>query len=659
MIELSIIIVNYNVKAFLQNCLISILKAVENIPNEIIVVDNASDDGSIELIEKNFPEVILIKSDRNLGFSSANNLALRQSRGKYICLINPDTIVQENTFLELISFAKNNEKIGLAGCKIINPDGSFQLACRRSFPTPWVAFTKVIGLSKLFPKLKIFSKYNLTYLDENKTYEVDAISGSFMFLRRDVYEKIGGLDEDFFMYGEDLDWCYRVKESGYKVYYVHSTQIIHFKGESTRRSNLDEVKIFYDAMRLFVKKHFSSSWLLGIFLQFAINLRSIVAFLGQRTLIITAILIDVVLFNLAILISEILYMALSRFGGFPDYAYPIIFVVPVLIFLIISISVGSYEIKNLSVSKILVSIFLSFLFTSSLTYFFKSYAFSRAIILIQYFILFIILPLWRILVKIIFRYPKSTRKSLFEANTLIVGTNESAIELLRRLKQSYSYYYDIVGLIDTNRKRISEKIQDVEIIGSIESIDRIIREKKINEVIFAADFLSYKELLKIVASNQNLSTQFHLVDKNYDFIVGKKDVYELEQLPLIEIDYNITDPSHRYLKRLLDLILGLPLLFFVYPFIYLFSLISKKKNKLLYLPLVITGKYSLVGFPPNGTEIKMILGKPGITGIVQINDSKNLSDGEKEHLNIYYARNQNIWLDIEILIKSFQNFFRK
>jgi GT2 family glycosyltransferase len=656
--ELSIIIVNYNVKAFLQNCLLSIKKATEKIDSEIIVVDNASDDGSIELIKKNFEDVILIESPVNLGFSKANNLGLKISQGKYICLINPDTIVEENTFEVMINFMENHPDVGLAGCKILNPDGTFQLACRRSFPTPWVAFTKIIGLSKLFPKSKLFAKYNLTYLDENQSYEVDAVSGSFMFLRRDVYEKIGGLDETFFMYGEDLDYCYRVKQAGYKVYYVHSTQIIHFKGESTKRSNIDELKHFYDAMRLFVRKHFSGSWIIELILQAAINIRSFLAFIGKRFLILTAIIVDFILFNLSVLLAEIIYMKISGFSGFPDYAYPTVFIVPAGSFVLIAYLLGSYQIKNLPISKLYPSLLISFLFTSSLTYFFKDYAFSRAIVLITYLLLFFILPGWRVLLKIIFKYPKDSRQSLFEANTLIVGTNEAAVELLNRLRKSYNYYYDVVGLIDRDRKRIGEKINDVEIIGSLDTLGKVIREKGITEVIFASDFLPYNQILSIVSANQNQNVHFHLADKNYDFIISKKDVLELNELPLIEIEYNISMPVHRFIKRAFDILLGVFLLFTLYPIFLIRYLVSKKWNNLLYLFKVLGGKYSFVGRPIGSRETNIYLGKPGLTGIVQINENKNLSEEDIERLNIYYAKNQNIWLDIEILIKTIQNYLR-
>ena len=252
--DLSIIIVNYNVKEFLQNLIHSIEKASSNLTKEIFIIDNASDDGSVDFIKEKFPQIKLFANQKNLGFGKANNIGLKEATGKYILLINPDTIVAEDTFEKMIQFFESNKNVGLAGCKILNPDGTLQLACRRSFPGPWTSFTKVTGLSSLFPNSKIFARYNLTYLDENQTYEVDAISGSFMMMRKEVYDKVGGFDEQFFMYGEDLDLCYRIQKAGYKVFYVHTTQIIHYKGESTKRSSLDETKVFYSSMHLFVKK---------------------------------------------------------------------------------------------------------------------------------------------------------------------------------------------------------------------------------------------------------------------------------------------------------------------------------------------------------------------------------------------------------------------
>ena len=182
--DVSVIIVNYNVRDFLHQSLLSIQKALKGIRSEIFVIDNASDDGSAEMVRRRFPHVQLIASTANLGFAKANNIALKKARGKFLLLINPDTIVQEDTIRVMVEFLQNHPEVGLAGCKILNPDGSFQPACRRGFPTPWVAFTKIFGLSKLFPKTKLFGKYNLTYLNTEETYPVDAVSGSFMMVQK-------------------------------------------------------------------------------------------------------------------------------------------------------------------------------------------------------------------------------------------------------------------------------------------------------------------------------------------------------------------------------------------------------------------------------------------------------------------------------------------
>ncbi|MCG8605439.1 glycosyltransferase family 2 protein, partial [bacterium] len=259
--ELSVIIVNYNVKDFLQQTLLSVKKSLRGSFGEIIVVDNASSDGSVRLIKRDFPEVRLLENYTNLGFAKASNQGLAAARGRYLALLNPDTVVREDTFSKMLEFYDANPETGMLGCKILNPDGTLQLACRRSFPTPWVAFTKLCGLSYLFPKSKLFGKYNLTYLDENEACEVEAVSGSFMMIRREVLENVGYLDEAFFLYGEDLDWCYRIREKGWRVKYFPGTQIIHFKGESSKHAQFDYLKVFYRAMSLFVQKQFKAKYL--------------------------------------------------------------------------------------------------------------------------------------------------------------------------------------------------------------------------------------------------------------------------------------------------------------------------------------------------------------------------------------------------------------
>ncbi len=655
--DLSIIIVNYNVKEFLQNLLHSLAKATTGIKSEIIIVDNASDDGSVEMLREKFPGITLIANNDNKGFSKANNQGLVIAKGKYLLLLNPDTIVQEDTFHTLIKFFEETPDAGMVGCKILNPDGTLQLACRRSFPGPWTSFCKVTGLSTLFPNSKIFARYNLTYLDENQTYEVDAISGSFMMLKRECYEKIGGLDEQFFMYGEDLDLCYRTQKGGYKVYYVHLTQIIHYKGESTRRSSLDETKIFYSAMKLFVKKHLSSSLLVEFILIFAIWLREIFAFLGKHKLIIISLAADYLFFNLSLFLAERIYSLFGDWKGFPEFSLPIVYTIPALFYLVIASLSGVYKRDSLSVLRSLISVFISFFIISSLTFFFKDYAYSRAVVIISFIILFFNVAIWRIILKLIFRFG-FTKNDFRQVRTLIIGTKESSLNIARKLKTRYTTYHNIIGLVGLTRKNINETIDGFEVIGSIENLKKVIRESKTNEVIFSTEELSYNQIMSLVAECQGEDVEFKVVGSSSDFLVGKSSVAVLDEIPLIEIDYNISKISHRIFKRAFDIVISLPVLFFIFPFIYLSTLVGKKKtlisNFILQMPSVIIGEASFVGPKKPERYADLYLGKKGLTGYWYLEEN---DEDENGRADIFYAKNHNIWLDLEILGKSITKMF--
>ncbi|HRS54762.1 MAG TPA: glycosyltransferase family 2 protein, partial [Bacteroidales bacterium] len=231
--KLSIVIVNYNVKYFLAQCLSSVEKAIENIDAEIFVVDNNSVDGSVQMIKNKFPKIHLISNNKNVGFAKANNQAIKLAKGQYILLLNPDTVLETDTLLKVVNFMDEHPDAGALGVKMVNGKGKFLPESKRSLPTPWVAFYKISGLSSIFPKSKIFGKYHLGYLDKNKINKVDVLSGAFMLIRKEVLDKIGLLDENFFMYGEDIDISYRITQAGYNNYYYPETRIIHYKGEST------------------------------------------------------------------------------------------------------------------------------------------------------------------------------------------------------------------------------------------------------------------------------------------------------------------------------------------------------------------------------------------------------------------------------------------
>ncbi len=281
--KLSVIIVNYNVKHFLEQCLHSVYKALKEIDSEVFVVDNNSVDGSGQLVKEKFPLVNYIGNKENAGFSRANNQAIKKSTGEYILLLNPDTVVEEDTFQKVIRFMDEHPEAGGLGVKMIDGKGNFLPESKRGLPTPWVAFYKIFGISGLFPKSRKFGKYHLSYLDENKIHEVDILAGAFMLLRKETLDKTGLLDEAFFMYGEDIDLSYRIIKNGYKNYYFPETTIIHYKGESTKKGSLNYVKVFYNAMIIFARKHFSGgkAGMYAFIIQMAIYLRAFISVLKR------------------------------------------------------------------------------------------------------------------------------------------------------------------------------------------------------------------------------------------------------------------------------------------------------------------------------------------------------------------------------------------
>lgn len=254
--QLTVVILNYNVRYFLEQCLMSVSKAIEGIDAEIIVVDNASSDDSCEMVQKKFPHVKLIKSTENAGFPKGNNIGVAAAKGDFICILNPDTVVSEDTFSKAIEFHEGQENPGIVGVKLIDGRGKFLPESKRGTPTPWVAFTKVSGLHKL--SANFFGKYYASHLSEKESGEVDILVGAFMLMKRKLYLEVGGFDEGCFMYSDDIDLSYTVKKTGKKNFYFSGTSVIHYKGESTVRDAAYMTR-FQQAMDFFYKKHFRRS----------------------------------------------------------------------------------------------------------------------------------------------------------------------------------------------------------------------------------------------------------------------------------------------------------------------------------------------------------------------------------------------------------------
>ncbi len=272
--KLTVVIVNYNVKYYVEQCLMSLQRALADVDAEVYVVDNHSQDGSVEYLSERFPSINIIRSQHNLGFARANNLAIRQSESEYVLLINPDTFVGEQVVTQAIRFMDDHEKAGGLAAWMLKTDGSSANESRRGLPTPLVSFYKIFGFCSRFPKSKVFGKYYMGYLPWDKPAQIEVVSGAFFFARRKVLDEVGLLDEDFFMYGEDIDLSYRILKGGYENWYL-PIKILHYKGESTQKSSFRYVHVFYDAMLIFFRKHYSHlSLLISIPVKTAVYLKA-------------------------------------------------------------------------------------------------------------------------------------------------------------------------------------------------------------------------------------------------------------------------------------------------------------------------------------------------------------------------------------------------
>ncbi len=260
--KLSVVILNYNVRYFLELCLQSVEAALGTIPSEIIVIDNNSKDGSCEMVKAKFPSVVLIENSSNVGFSKANNQAVKVAKGEYVCILNPDTVVAEDTFDSVLNFAEKQPNLGIIGCRLIDGSGKFLPESKRNIPHVDIAIKKVLGNSQ---------NYYANHITEDQTAKVEILVGAFMILKRALYDSLGGFDEDYFMYGEDIDFSFKSLKNGYENYYFGGTTVIHYKGESTRRNTI-YLKRFYGAMQIFYKKHFKSNFLFDLGLFFGIKL---------------------------------------------------------------------------------------------------------------------------------------------------------------------------------------------------------------------------------------------------------------------------------------------------------------------------------------------------------------------------------------------------
>lgn len=659
--DISVIIVNYNVKDLLEQCISSILQSSANLKTEIIIVDNNSYDGSVQFLKEKYsgnPDIKIIESPVNLGFAKANNLGAKEAKGELLLILNPDTVLQEDTLEKSLSFYRSNNTIGAVTCKLILPNGKLDLACRRSFPTPAVAVYRILGLSKLFPKSRTFGKYNLTYLDENKTYEVDAIVGAFMLIKRSIYEEVKGFDEDYFMYGEDLDLCYRIKQAGYKIFYYPDTSIIHYKGESTKKSSVSYVNNFYGAMQIFVKKNLKSSfWMMNVLIRLSIIYRSLISYVKRFFASYYPVLLDA-----AAIVGGMLIAIRQRFEFFPLVEYTFVIIVYSVVWIVTLIISGSYNDKwRFSFVKPFNGILIGFFVNSSFTYFFNEFAFSRVVVLRTAFNSLLLLIAWRVIAKVI-NYAKS--KGIFRVSkTLILGRNEETERFISKLKTRVDSEYEFTGYISNTQDH------QPGYIGNLNNLQDIVAAEKIKNIIFAKGVLTNRQILDLMWGMRGLNISFKILSGESDIILGKSALDKIDDIYLMQIEYNINKKFNIFVKRIFDIFVSLFSLFTVYPLGVILSKFTSSGSrferflgKIKLIPSVLMGKYSFVGRATwdESSYGQQFLGKRGLTGLVQINYYKNLGQDEVEYFNYYYAKNQSLALDLEIMLKTISLFlFRK
>jgi GT2 family glycosyltransferase len=654
--KLSIVIVNYNVRYFLEQCLYSVRRAIEGMDAEIFVVDNNSVDGSVKMVREKFPEAIVIDNKENLGFSKANNQAIRKSKGEYVLLLNPDTVVEDDTFLKVVAFMDEHPDAGGLGVKMIDGKGNFLPESKRGLPTPSVAFYKIFGLSKFFPKSTIFGKYHLGYLDNDKVNEVEILSGAFMLLRKSVLDKTGLLDESFFMYGEDIDLSYRIILSGFKNYYFPGTRIIHYKGESTKKGSINYVRLFYNAMILFANKHFTQkrARLLSFLIHLAIYFRASLAIASRFFSKALLPILD------AVLIYSGVYFIINYWeqhvifgneGGYPPGFFYFVVTSYILVWLFSSYFNGAYDrpiktsstIRGITIGTVIILVAYALLP--------EHMRFSRALILLG--------SVWAILamtgLRFLFRV-LNIKSSLFQPmksrRFVIVGEKEETKRVWDLLRSSYENP-GFIGLVSS----AARDQKNDGFLGSLGQIKEIIQVYRIDEVIFCSKSMPNQAIIDQMSELQDLNVDFKIAPEDSLSIIGSNSINTAGDLYTINLN-TITNAENRRNKRLVDMVTSMIALLL---FPVLMFIIKNPVGLIRNVFLVIFKRRSWVGYirDEHFEHEKLPTISKGVLTPLDSFGKGNISEDIKRQLNFIYARDYSLNFDVNTIIKGFRHLGRR
>ncbi|MYK39076.1 MAG: glycosyltransferase [Gemmatimonadetes bacterium] len=557
MVRLSIVFLNYNTRDLTRQALNSVLAAAEGLTVEIFVVDNASVDGSADMVAEEFPQVKLIRNTANVGFAAGNNVALRQVTGEYVLLINTDTIVRRDALRTMVEFLDAHPKAGACGCKILDPDGTLQLDSRRGFPTPLAAFCKMSGLSRFFPKHPLIAHYHMTYLDPEQTAEAEVLSGSCMMVRKAAMDQVGLLDEDYFMYGEDIDWCYRFHQAGWKIYYVPTTSIIHFRGESGRGVPLRILYRKSRAMSIFVNKHmarrfrFFPLWLLqvGIALYGTFRLLARAGRALAMPLIDAGLVLCGLKLGLAVRYHQELVPFIYRieqvsnlFGldvqptrwlvppPYSDLQWAAVYGASTLVWLLAFYASGLYDRRRYSVAWSVMGVTLGFACIVMLVFFFKAYNFSRLAVVAAWFCNLLLIAGWRLVARW-FLYQRGREGRL---RTLLVGTDAVAVHFVEQLERMGMVHCDLIGVVEDGSQQRGCPLAGRPVVGHVGELEALVDDFAIDHLVFTPSAMA-SFLEQPVQSRGARDLRVSMVPVAFAEMVADRGAHDSAPLPLVEI----------------------------------------------------------------------------------------------------------------------------
>ena len=641
--KLSVIIVNYNVRAYLEQCLRTVFEALKGVDGDVFVVDNQSTDGSVEMVREKFPQVKLIANTENVGFSRANNQAIRESAAEYVLLLNPDTVVGEDVFHKVVAFLDAHPKAGGLGVKMIDGTGQFLPESKRGLPTPAVAFYKIIGLTRLFPKSKVFGRYHLGHLPENQAAPIEILSGACMFLRKKTLDEVGLLDESFFMYGEDIDLSYRITMGGYENWYLPEARIIHYKGESTKKSTVNYVFVFYNAMAIFAKKHFTRKRpdVLAGLINGSIYLSAagaiVTRFLRRALLPVLDVLMGiVVLYAWSLLIGK------GEDFDLKDAQALIPFGVSIAVLGL----VGAYDLPvrlvNVAKAAVMLCVGLFILWAPFggaedwLENAMQGYV--RILIFVWSGVTLVAASASRLLLHML-RVKPFTLRTRDRKRILAIGSDEETEHAFSLLWQTH------FGLGRQKQMTAAEANAP----EARESIRKKIRKHGMDEVVFCAKDLKWGRIIELMEQLKRTGVMFKIAQPAREFIIGPSSIESVQDLLIME-EHAVHSSAARRKKRILDVTVSVLLLLFL-PLTIWF--VRDKGGFVANIFRVIRGSASWVGYFPKvekGARLPKI--RPGILDPVRA-DQLEPVPLTVHRVNLTYAKDYRVGWDIRLIWRGF------